>query len=213
MHLEKVFETLQREKLYAQLKKNILYTNSVCFLGYIVTSAGIQANPSKIEAIISWPIPRSISNIRSFHGMVSFYRRFIKNFSTLVAPIIECLKEVMFKWNEEAQKRIELVKKEMTQAPNLQLPNFDVLFEVECDALGVGAGGVISQEGVPWREKLSGSKLKYSAYEKDFYATLRVLQLWSNYLLPREAEKYLSHQQKLNARHGNGESFFRIFSS
>nr|XP_016468516.1 PREDICTED: uncharacterized protein LOC107791043 [Nicotiana tabacum] len=73
-HLEKVFETLRREKLYAQLKKCIFYTNNVPFLGYIVTSAGIQADPSKIEAIIYWPIPMSISDIRSFHGMMSFYR-------------------------------------------------------------------------------------------------------------------------------------------
>ncbi|XP_060190645.1 uncharacterized mitochondrial protein AtMg00860-like [Lycium barbarum] len=102
-YLEKVFETLRREKLYAQLKKGIFYADSVCFLGYIVTSAGIQADPSKIEAILSWPTPRSISDIRSFHGMVSFYRRFIKNFfCTLVAPITECLKGGIFKWNEAA---------------------------------------------------------------------------------------------------------------
>ncbi|XP_060170605.1 uncharacterized protein LOC132601543 [Lycium barbarum] len=190
-HLEKVFETLRREKLYAQLKKCIFYADNVCFLGYIVTSAGIQADPSKIEAILSWPTPRSISDIRSFHGMVSFYRRFIKDFSTLVAPITKCLKGGIFKWNEAAQK-------------------------------SVGIGGVLSQEGKPiayFSEKLGGPKLRYSTYEKEFYAIVRVLQHWSHYLLPREfvlysdheALKYLNHQQKLNARHEKWVEFLQNF--
>ncbi|XP_060177884.1 uncharacterized protein LOC132607823 [Lycium barbarum] len=221
-HLEKVVETLRREKLYAQLKKCIFYADSVCFLGYIVTSAGIQADPSKIEAILSWPSPRSISDIRSFHGMVSFYRRFIKDFGTLVAPIAECLKGGIFKWNEDAQKSFELIKNKMTQASILQLPNFNDLFEVECDASGVGIGGALSQAGKPiayFSEKLGGPKLRYATYEKEFYAIIRVLQHWSHYLLPREfvlysdheAIKYLNHQQKLNARHAKWVEFLQNF--
>ncbi|XP_019240770.1 PREDICTED: uncharacterized protein LOC109220754 [Nicotiana attenuata] len=115
--------------------------------------------------------------------------------STLVAPIIECLKGGMFKWNEDAQKGFELLNKKMTQAPILQLPIFDDLFEVECDASGVGIGGVLSHEGKPvsyFSEKLSGPILTYSTYEKSsmllFYAT------WSHYLLPREFALYSDHE-------------------
>nr|XP_009760330.1 PREDICTED: uncharacterized protein LOC104212685 [Nicotiana sylvestris] len=100
--------------------------------------------------------------------------------STLVAPITECLKGGMLKWNQAAQKSFELIKK-MTQALILQLPNFDVLFEVECDASGVGVGGVLRQESKPvayFSDKLSGSKLKHSTYETEFYAIVRVLQLF-----------------------------------
>ena len=92
----------------------------------------------------------------------------------------------------------------MTQAPILQLPNFVAPFEVECDASRVGVGGVLSQGGKPvayFSEKLNGPKLRYSTYDKEFYAIVCTLQHWSHYLFPckfvlysnHEALKYLNH--------------------
>jgi hypothetical protein len=79
-------------------------------LGYVVSKEGIMMDPSKVEAITSWPIPKSIHDIRSFHGLASFYQRFIKGFNTIIAPITEFLKGGTFKWMEEAQKSFELLK-------------------------------------------------------------------------------------------------------
>uniref|UniRef100_A0A2N9EGL5 RNA-directed DNA polymerase n=1 Tax=Fagus sylvatica TaxID=28930 RepID=A0A2N9EGL5_FAGSY len=222
-HLYQVFQTLRKQKLYVNLKKCHFLTDSLVFLGYVVSAEGIKMDPSKIEAIISWPVPKSLHDIRSFHGLASFYRRFIRSFSSIIAPITECLKGGKFQWNEEAQKSFELIKKKVTEAPVLVLPDFSKLFEVDCDASGVGIGAVLSQEGKPiafFSEKLNESRRKYSTYDKEFYAIIRALDHWSHYLLPNEfllhsdheALKYLNSQQKLNSRHASWVEFLQPYS-
>ncbi|XP_056694837.1 uncharacterized protein [Spinacia oleracea] len=221
-HLRQIFQVLREQKLYANLKKCHFLTDKVVFLGYVVSSNGIEMDPSKIEAIISWPIPQSIHDVRSFHGLASFYRRFIKNFSTIAAPLTEVLKKEKFEWTRAAQQSFEELKEIITRAPTLALPDFDKLFEVDCDASGVGIGTVLSQEGRPiafFSEKLNESRRKYSTYEKEFYAIVRALDHWSHYLLAKEfvlysdheSLKYLHSQQKLQRRHAKWSEFLSPF--
>ena len=96
MWLRSVFQTLREQKLFANMQKCHFFTNNLVFLGYVVSSARIKVDPSKVDAIESWPIPKSIHDVRSFHGMVSFYRRFIKNFNSVMALITECTKRGTF---------------------------------------------------------------------------------------------------------------------
>ena len=194
------------------------FTSQLTFLGYVVSPNGIQVDPSKVEAIQTWPAPKTVTEVRSFHGLASFYRRFIKDFSSLIAPITECLKRGPFEWTKAAQRALEEVKQNLCQAPVLALPNFDDLFEVECDANGVGIGAVLIQSKRPlayFSEKLNGSKCNYSTYDKEFYAIIRALSHWGHYLKPKpfvlhsdhQALKYINGQHKLNPRHAKWVEF------
>jgi len=95
-HLKLMIQVLEKKKLYSNLKKCTLFTLKVIFLGYIVTSNGIQVDESKVEASRSWLLPKSIHYIRSFHVLTSLYRRFIMDFYPIMAPITAMIKGTLF---------------------------------------------------------------------------------------------------------------------
>ncbi|GJV00992.1 RNA-directed DNA polymerase [Tanacetum coccineum] len=222
-HLRQIFSVLRAQKLYANGKKCHFLVTEVTFLGYIVTGSGIKIDPTKVEAIISWPTPSTIHDIRSFHGLASFYRRFIWNFSSIIAPLTKCMKGGRFTWTSEAAKAFDILKAKVTEAPVLALPNFDEVFQVECDASGVGIGGVLSQNQRPiafFSEKLNDARRKYSTYDKEFYAIVCSLDTWRHYLLSNEfvlfsdheALKFINGQHKLKPRHAKWVEFIQAFS-
>ena len=137
--------------------------------------------------------------MRSFHGIASFYRKFIRNFSSICAPLTETMgggdrKE--FKWTTRATRSFELLKKKVIEQPMLALPNFNKVFQVDCDASGSAIGAVLSQEGKPiayFSEKLNDAKKKYFVYDQEFYAIVQALKKWRHYLLPKEFVLYTDH--------------------
>ncbi|CAA0813692.1 Uncharacterized mitochondrial protein AtMg00860, partial [Striga hermonthica] len=94
-HLRIVLETLRREKLYAKFSKCEFWLNRVAFLGHIVTARGIEVDPSKIEAVSKWDMPRSAADVRSFLGLAGYYRRFIEGFSKIAQPLNNLTKKAV----------------------------------------------------------------------------------------------------------------------
>ena len=109
-HLTQVCTTFRKESLYGNLKKCSFFIDKVIFLGFIVSFEGVSADPQKVQAIVDWPELKNIHEIRSFRGLVSFYRRFIKGFSTIMSPITDCMKQGEFVWTKAAAKAFNEVK-------------------------------------------------------------------------------------------------------
>ena len=102
-----------------------------------------------------------------------------------------------FKWIVGVDKNFNLLKQKVTEQPILELPNFNKVFQVDCDASGTVIGVVLSQEGRPiayFSEKLNDAKRKYYVYDQEFYAIIQALKKWRHYFLPKDFVLYTNHQ-------------------
>ncbi|KAA0051933.1 putative gag-pol polyprotein [Cucumis melo var. makuwa] len=179
LHLQQLFEALAKNELYINLKKCIFCVEEIAFLGFIIRKNHILMDEKKVEAIKNWPIPTSVKEVQAFVGLASFYRKFIHNFITIAAPIMDCLKKGSFLWGNKRQDSFELLKEKLSNNPILELPDFSQPFEVAVDACGTGIGSFLSQTGHPiefFSEKLCPSRQTWSTYEQEMYALVRALK-------------------------------------
>lgn len=198
--------------------------DKVIFLGFVVSAQGIVVDKEKVKAIKEWPTPKSVTKVRSFHGLVSFYRHFVKDFSTFVVPLTKIIKKsIGFKWGSEQEQVFTTIKDRLCAAPLLALPNFNKTFEIECDASRVGIGTILMRERWPiayFSEKLNGVALNSPTYDKELLIVVKALETWQHYLWPKEfvihtgykSFNHLKGQRKLSKRHVKLLEFIETFS-
>ena len=119
-HLRVVLSLLRDHQLYANIEKCTFCVESVIFLGFVVNKSGVHVDPAKIKVIQEWLVPKNVGDIKSFHGLASFYRRFFPNFSTIASPLNEFVKkDISFEWGERQQKAFDDIKARLTKHPFL----------------------------------------------------------------------------------------------
>jgi hypothetical protein len=207
------------------MRKSSFMKKELIYLGFIISVNELKMDRDKVEVIKNWPSSRNIFEVRSFHGLASFYRKFIRNFSGISTTMMDTVKKrhKSFHWTEEAEKSFKLLKRKITEQPVLVLSYFQKTFQVKCDASRFSIGAVLSQEDRPiayFSEKLNEAKENYSTYDKEFYAIIHALKKWRHYLIPKEfvlysdnhALQFVTQQEKLNQRHVKWVEYMKNFT-
>jgi hypothetical protein len=166
-------------------------------------------NQEKIRAILDWPTPKNVKKLRSFFGLCSYYRRFVRCFSQLGALLTDLTKHGAFIWIEKLQEAFDHMKEVMGTCSVLELPDFTLPFVLECDASDEGIGAVLMQGGHPIvfeSRKFSQPERLYSIYDKEMLAIIYALTKFRQYLVGNKfvvktdhnSLKYFLEQKDLN---------------
>ncbi|XP_055960628.1 uncharacterized protein LOC126668448 [Mercurialis annua] len=211
-HLRTILQTLREHQLYAKFSKCEFWLEQVTFLGHVVSKDGIKVDPKKIEAVMDWQRPRSVTEIRSFLGLAGYYRRFVQDFSRISAPLTKLTqKGVKFEWTDRCEASFEKLKEILTTAPVLALPSGIEGFTVYCDASRIGLGCVLMQHGqvIAYASRqLKKHEVNYPTHDLELAAVVFALKIWRHYLYGATCEiftdhkslKYIFDQRELNLR-------------
>ena len=175
-----MLQKLREHKLYAKRSKCEFWLREVSFLGH-VSNGGIAVDPGKVKDVLNWRPPNDVSEIRSFLGLASYYRRFIEGFSKLAKPMTALLeKNAKFEWSNQCQASFEELKKRLTTAPVLILPDLNKKFSIYCDASRQGLGCVLMQEGrvVAYASRqLRKHELNYPTHDLELAVVVHALKI------------------------------------
>ena len=211
-HLEVVLQVLREKKLYAKLNKCEFWLQEISFLGHIISKDGISVDPAKVEAIVEWPRPKTIQEIRSFLGLAGYYRRFVGGFSRIAVPLTTLTRKgEEFIWTTECEKSFQELKEKLVTAPVLTIPLGTEGFVIYSDASHKGLGCVLMQHGkvVAYASRqLKDYERNYPTHDLELAAVVFALKIWRHYLYGEHCEIYTDHkslkyfftQKELNMR-------------
>jgi hypothetical protein len=149
---------------------------------------GVAMDKDKVDAVTSWPQPRTTRSLWGFLGLAGYYRRFIWDYGVIAAPLSKLLKKEGFLWTQEAAAAFDALKQALSTAPVLQLPDFAQPFTVDCDASGSGFGAVLHQgDGAItfFSRPFAARHLKLVAYERELIGLVQAVRHWRPYLWGR----------------------------
>nr|ABF94845.1 retrotransposon protein, putative, unclassified [Oryza sativa Japonica Group] len=184
-HLQQVFVILRQHQLFARRSKCSFACTQLEYLGHIISDKGVSTDPEKTAAMLAWPVPTSVTELRGFLGLTGYYRKFVQGYSIIARPLTLLLKKKAFLWTDAAQLAFDQLKTAMSNTPMLALPNFQLPFTLETDACAYGLGAVLSQQGHPiayYSKTLGPVNQKLSIYEKEFLAIMMAVDKWRCYL-------------------------------
>eukprot|EP00253_Pinus_taeda_P035744 PITA_35744 len=215
-NLEKVLKQCIEVHLALSTEKCHMMMNEGIVLGHYVSLLGIQVDPAKIQVILTLPIPKTQTEVRSFLGHAGYYRRFIKDFSKIASPLFVLLtKNVEFKWTDDCEKAFDQLKHQLSIAPILRGPNWALPFHISSDASNTTIGAVLGQEenGLPYAiyfisKNMTPAELNYTVTEKEFLAVIYAINKFRHYITgyttfvhtDHSAIKYLMNKFVTNAR-------------
>ena len=193
-HLGQVLDRLREFKLKISQEKSSFFRPEVKFMGHIVSEKGVRPNIDKVAAIREIPLPKNVKDVRSFLGVVNYYRRFLGNLAEKVEPLNRLLKKnTKFNVTEEVRESIEWCKEKLSTAPILQFPDFNIGFILTTDASQLAVGAVLSQIGENGEQpvafasrRLSGAESRYSTIERELLGVVWAVEYFRAYLLGRK---------------------------
>ena len=188
-HVQLTLAVLRQHQFYVKMSKCAFGKQELEYLGHIITHCGVKVDEKKIEAMVAWPRPSNITELRGFLGLTGYYRKFVQGYGLIARPLTNLLKKGKFQWNDEAEAAFLALKQAMTSTPTLAMPNFTEPFTIETDASGNGIGAVLTQQNRPiayMSRALGITKQTWSIYAKEMLAIVEAIRLWRPYLLGRK---------------------------
>uniref|UniRef100_A0A0A8ZHA2 Reverse transcriptase domain-containing protein n=1 Tax=Arundo donax TaxID=35708 RepID=A0A0A8ZHA2_ARUDO len=150
MHLRLVLELLAKDHWKVKLSKRSFAQRSIAYLGHVISAQGVGTDPNKISAIVNWPTPTNVKELRSFLGLAGYYRKFVRHFAIISKPLTNLLKKhCLFVWTADHEDAFQTLKSALCQAPVLALPDFSKQFCIETDASDIEVGAILLQDGHP----------------------------------------------------------------
>ena len=201
-HVKKVLETLRRNKLYCKLSKCQFGRQTIDFVGYTVSQNTVAMQSDKLRAIREWPRPSTVKMIQRFLGFCNYYRRFIRNFAVISAPLVKVTaggKKAKFYWETEQESAFDELKTVMCREPVLHIPDMSgsTPFILQTDASAECIGSVLSQNGKIvdcFSHKLNEHQLNYDIRDKELLAVVMSLDRWDHYCSNTTVTVYTDHQ-------------------